>query len=564
MLDSGELTTLAIDLLPSGVLMADSAGRVAVANTTARVLLGLDARAPDEVALVCEGHPISLGGLLRDHAAGSTLRRRVELDHSEHSLLRATLTRTGDGNGGPWVHLVLDRAHRRDWRWAGRTDPLTAFAHELRNALTSLREALALLEEGVGGTPSATQRRLLEGVRQDTERMARLTGDMVATSRVRAGRIRVAAGHVGMGALARDILCSFEAAAARAGVRLELVETDAGAACHADRDLLTQALSNLVCNALKFTPRGGAVTLEVRRAPRLPGPARLVPGVATAGTSVAGRASRGTSTASAEGDEELVEIAVRDTGPGLSAEEIERLLGRGAAAPIAGDGRPSRGDSRSGLGIGLPIAREIVEHHGGRLAVESTPGAGCCFRVLLPADLRRAEHWRLAQIADGIKLARVVGAPLSVVEVGLWVKDDEGPGWSPGRELAHFPLFAHCLEESLRPSDVVVVGEGSATLVLYDVDTVGAQRVAERALAALVRLFRNLRGSFPRCGVRVGVASYPSDGPAASDVAAAARRSMWETPVRPLDGDGEEGPAGPGETCLAGLSLMEGQGGDQG
>ena len=513
MCEPGSIAALALDLLPWGVVVADGSGRIAAANAAARVLLALDARSGGEAALRCEGRPIALGELLRDHAAGQTPRRRVELEHADHGLLRATLTRAGEGAGEVWVHLVVERAGRRDWRWAGRSDPLTAFAHELRNALTSLREAIALLGEAEVGPLTEAQRRLLDGARQDADRMARMTSDMVAVSHVRAGRIRVAATQVDVGELAEDLVCSHEAAAARAAVRLELGMVEAGLTCHADRDLLAQALSNLVGNALKFTPPGGTVCLEVR--------------------------------GEEAGGEDFIEIAVYDTGPGLSAAELESVL--------SGDGpaRPAGDAGRSGLGIGLAIARQIVEHHGGRLGASSQPGAGSCFRVFLPRDFRRGEHWRLVQIADGIKLARAVKAPLSVVEVGLWAGEEGEAPSRLARSLAESPLVAHCLEESLRPSDVVVVGEGSATLVLYDVDGPGAARVAERAVSALARLLGSLPLPAPCCGIRAGVASYPADGSTASEVARAARLAMRRNPMRVL---------GVGEECLAAFPLQEGVG----
>jgi len=483
---SEDIEKQALELLPLGVVMADAQGRVALANASARVLLGLDSHSADEVLLRCEGRRVSLGELLRDHARGTVARQRLALEHGGHGLLSAALTRVGDGPA-VGVHLTVRRSPQRDWRWAGRSDPLAAFAHEFRNALTSLREGTALLCEGAAGELTAAQERLFTGICHDADRMARLTGDMLAASQVRAGRIRVAAARVAVSELLADVARSFEAAATRAGVHLELGPLDEGAACHADRDLLAQALSNLLGNALKFTPRGGRVCLEARR----------------------GQAA----------GEEIVEIAVRDTGPGLDTAAMAHALGRGEPP------KASLAPSGSGLGIGLAIAREIIEHHGGRLAVESEPGEGSCFRALLPTDLRRGEHWRVAQIADGLKLARAVGAGLSVVEVGVATCDSEGT-----HDAVELPFVAACLEECLRPSDVVVMGEGAATLVLYDVDRSGAVVVAERAVSAMARLFESLQCQ--GCSIRVGIASYPADGATAPELASAARRAMCDTPVQ--------------------------------
>jgi len=511
------LRCVALDLLPQGVLVADSDGAVVAANASARVLLGLEGREPDEVSLGCEGHVVSLGSLLRDHAASRALRRRVELDHPEHGLLEATLTRMRDEQGRLWVHLLATRSPRRDWRWAGRSDPLAAFAHELRNALTSLHETVALLSEGAAGELSEGQARLVEGMRGDCARMGRLVAEMVATSRVRAGRIRVAAQRVDLGELVREVANSFQAAARHAGVALQWLAPETQAACHADRDLLFQALSNLVGNALRHTPEGGVVALEVREVQRQ--------------------------------GEGFFEIAVRDTGPGLAPEEIEHLLGRSAGLRRTTEGN-------GGLGIGLAIVREIAEHHGGRLAAEAEPGVGSCFRLFLPADLRRGEHWRTAQIAESLKVASAVGAPLSVVEMSLrW------PGGLACGDHAHLPLVAHCIEESLRPSDMVIIGEEGATLVLHDVDARGAGRVAERVVGALERLFSAIAGG-EGLEVSVGVSSYPSDGTTAEELGQKARARLAASRpvvVRTAGERGEEdtGAEGLEASCLTRPSLRE-------
>jgi signal transduction histidine kinase len=111
----------------------------------------------------------------------------------------------------------------------------------------------------------------------------------------------------------------------------------------ADRARLLQVLSNLVGNALKFTPRGGAVRI---------------------GAEAAG---------------ELVRVWVSDTGPGIDPEHLPRLFERFWQA--------RRGD-RAGLGLGLSIAKAIVDAHGGRIWAESTPGSGSTFSFTLPLDPR--------------------------------------------------------------------------------------------------------------------------------------------------------------------------------
>jgi hypothetical protein len=319
---------------------------------------------------------------------------------------------------------------------------------------------------------------------------------MLAASRARAGRACLAARRVDTVELARGVVRSFEGAARRAQVAIGLSAAEGTTWCHADPDLLTQALANLVSNALKFTRPGGRVDVEV------------------------GRRAEGRG-------ETLVELAVRDTGHGLSCEEIERILSGDGTGPL-----PAR--AQGGLGLGLAIVRAIVEQHGGRLEIEGEPGAGSCFRLVLPVDFLRSEQWRLAQVAEGIRLAHAVGAPLTLVEIGLLQADRALLPWTTGPALGHLSLLEQCLEGNLRPNDTVVVGESSASLVLYGADATGASRVAARAAEALQRLLDGLPGPFPRCTVGVGVGSYPADGATAEEVVEAARRRMGTHRASPV------------------------------
>jgi len=484
--------TLALDLLPCGVLIADAEGAVLEANSAARALLGLDTPQDTQVVLCCEDGEVGLTELLSDHASGPIVRRRVHLKHPDHGWLHATLTRMAGADGTPQAHAVIERGQGQDWRLAGRSDPLAAFAHELRNALTSLREGLALVLEGAAGELGDVQRHLLDGVREDADRMARLSDDIVAANRVRAGRVRVMARNLDPAELVRTAVRSFGPTAAKAHVHLTAGPTVADMACYADKDLLTQALGNLVSNAVKFTPPDGTVTVSAAR------------------------------TTDASG-EEYLELAVRDTGAGLSAEQLGRLEHGGNDTTA-----PPPQTHRDGLGIGLSIVREIAEQHGGRLEVESEQGTGSCFRLLVPSDFRRSERWLLAQVSDAIKLAKAVGAPLSVVELRM-VADDEGGGlWATERGLVQLPLIEHCIEESLRPSDTVVINESSATLVLQTVDSPSARLVAERTVAKLEHLLATLPEPCPRCTLALGVASYPADGDTASQVVARARRDVHD------------------------------------
>ena len=485
--DHNDPTHVALNLLHVGVLVADSAGRIAIANNAARVLLGLDGPRTDNVALRCEGRSVSLADLLREQAHQEQVRRHVTIEHPERGWLRGTLTRVKGVGRDPWVHLMVERGPTRDWRRAGHADPLSAFAHEQRNTLTALREGLAILMEGAVGDLSEEQQHHVEELKGDADRMTRLVSDMIAANRLRAANIRVTAHRVDVGELLHNVARSFRAAAAREQIDLHVDDPQAELWCQADKDLLTQALANLVNNALKSTPSGGSVRLA----------AQLV---------------------TDDEHDKLIELLVRDTGPGMSQKIMDQIRGKGAVK----DG-PSAGPHGSGLGIGLSIVRGIAELHGGRLEVETEEGSGSCFRVRLPVDFRVSERWLLAQITDAIRLAQAVGSPLSVVEIGLPSGADSDDFFAHTQGLVQLPLIEQCVQGCLRPNDSVLMTEKSSTLVLHAVDGQCATRVAQRTVAALRRLLRMLPEPFSECELTYGIASYPAEGTTAAKLIEVAR-----------------------------------------
>jgi PAS domain S-box-containing protein len=213
-------------------------------------------------------------------------------------------------------------------------------SHELRTPLTSIIGYLELVLEDPEHL-AANQRRFLGVVDRNARRLLRLVGDLLFVAHVEAGRLALEMGDVDLPTLTREAV---EAARPRAeGKDLALsAKVDAVPLMAGDRDRLAQVLDNLVSNAVKFTPEGGRVA--VRLAAR---------------------------------DGQAV-VEVQDTGVGIPAAEQDRLFERFFRASTATE------RAIPGVGLGLTIAKAIVEAHGGRLGFHSVEGAGTTFSVRLP------------------------------------------------------------------------------------------------------------------------------------------------------------------------------------
>jgi signal transduction histidine kinase len=232
---------------------------------------------------------------------------------------------------------------RRD-RDTGR-EFLADVSHELRTPLAALRTFNELLREKAGDDVAA-RTEFLEASAQQIERLDWLAQNLLELSKLDSGLIRLDLRPDDLRATIESAVEQAQVSARRRGLDLTAELPDAPLVTRHDPQRLGQVLTNLIGNALKFTPRGGSV--RVLLAPR----------------------NRG------------ARIQVVDTGVGIDADELPRIFDRFYRGSRANEARGS------GSGLGLAIVRSIVEMHGGRVMVESRVGGGSTFTVTLPADPR--------------------------------------------------------------------------------------------------------------------------------------------------------------------------------
>jgi PAS domain S-box-containing protein len=268
---------------------------------------------------------------------------RVELSlflrgRDHHYVLRPTPFVSRDGSPAGLILGLQDVTYLRD-QDARREALVATLSHELGTPLTSLSMALELLGR-TDGELSAAQRPLLSAAREDVGRLQDVARRLLDLSRMRATNIALERQHVDLATIIEQAVRIFIPQAKEKDVTIDATLPGVSLTLVGDPTKLTWAISNLLSNAVRYSPAGGRVHVEANARP------------------------------------DAVLISVRDSGPGIPPDQRERIFERFAQYAASGN--------IGSAGLGLAIVRDIVQAHGGRIHLDSEVGRGSCFTLELP------------------------------------------------------------------------------------------------------------------------------------------------------------------------------------
>jgi PAS domain S-box-containing protein len=344
-----------LDSAPDGIVGIGIDGRIELVNAEAARMFGyrreelmgarLESLVPERLRLAHEVH--------REHYIKDPQTRPMGLgmepygrrkDGTEFPVEILLSSIRGDKGlmGIAAIRDVTDRKQAEAEAERLKSEFFALVSHELRTPLTSIIGYLDIVDEGGPEMVSPKAREHLAVIRRNVKRLDHLVQDLLLVTQVESGGFEIDIGEVDIGALADECLQEVRPMAEKAGVELRC---DAGEVrpFAGDSARIAQTLENLVSNAIKFTPPGGTVTGRITH----------------------------------DGDDCVIEIA--DTGIGISPHDMEHLFDRFYRAEGA------EHKQTKGAGLGLSIAKAIVESHGGTIEVDSTEGSGSVFTVRLPA-----------------------------------------------------------------------------------------------------------------------------------------------------------------------------------
>jgi two-component system sensor histidine kinase KdpD len=339
-------TEAIMEAIEDGLIVVDPAGTIVHVNAVACAILEVERERVlgERLEEIGSHHPhyLRLRAAVREFLAhpereGERMEISLFLRGRDHFyVLRPTPFRARDGSNAGLILALQDVTHLRDQE-RRREALLGTLSHELRTPLTSLAMALELLRQD---QLDAEQRHVLETVREDVAQLQDLSQRLLDLSRSRAMTIALERRDVDLGAVFGRVVKTFGHQAQEKQVALDVAVPAAGLTVPGDETRITWAISNLLANALRYTPSGGRVELRV---------------------------------APSDGE---VRITVSDTGPGIPPEQRDRIFERFTQGPDGGE--------MGAAGLGLAIVRDIVQAHGGRIQLESEVGRGSRFTLELP------------------------------------------------------------------------------------------------------------------------------------------------------------------------------------
>jgi PAS domain S-box-containing protein len=247
----------------------------------------------------------------------------------------------GEGPVEQVLVVIRDSTERKEVERL-KAEFISSVSHELRTPLTSIVGSLGLLNSGVAGELSPQAKTLVDIAHRNSERLTSLVNDLLDVGQIEAGTMAVEVRPVDLMAVIQEAIEANRADAAQSGIQLVLQQGVPGVKVRADAARLRQVLANLLSNAIKFSPRHGTVTIYLTRGPG------------------------------------SVRIAVTDQGSGIPEGFRTRMFQKFTQAD-ASDARPT-----GGAGLGLSIAKAVMERLGGRIGFNAEPGQGTTFYFELP------------------------------------------------------------------------------------------------------------------------------------------------------------------------------------
>ncbi len=337
-------------------------------------------------------------------------------------------------------------------------------SHELRTPLASIKNAVQLILRGKTGEINENQARFLQMAERNIDRLTNLLNDLLDISRIESGKVLMNFEELSLRGAIEFTLSSFKAQADAKSITLGMDVPEDIPNVYGDREKLEQILTNLIGNAIKFTPDGGLISVSARRF-----------------------------------NEKMVAISVKDTGIGIPEDQLDKVFEKFHQV----EGSLTR--TVQGTGLGLAITKGLVEAGHGKIWVESEPGKGSTFTFTLPISEGEKRDLRFRSVFDReFQRALENHTPLTLFLIEVFEKDSDIKD-KILRQLDELSRKFFC-----RSADIILKREKEKILAaMCDTDSKGAQIIYKRFEEEIQKRFTKAQDEPPV--IKMGMATYPEE-----------------------------------------------------
>lgn len=238
-----------------------------------------------------------------------------------------------------------------------KSEFVSTVSHELRTPLCIFKNIVSNAMAGVMGKVSHKLYESLKTADASIDRLTRIISDFLDISKIESGNMKLDLTPIDVRQVVVESVKSLQVLASAKDIEIKLNTSNEEVLVNADRDRIIQVLTNLVGNAIKFIPVNGNIEVSLEDCPQ------------------------------------EISISVKDDGPGLSKDDIEKIFNRFVQIHML------LGPGEHGTGLGLTIAKELIEMHGGKLSCSSQPGNGCCFSFTIPkVEIQPVDEYQIAEV----------------------------------------------------------------------------------------------------------------------------------------------------------------------
>ncbi|MCK4947884.1 MAG: HAMP domain-containing protein [Candidatus Aureabacteria bacterium] len=459
-----------VESMAEGVIMIDERGEVVVLNPQARRMLGFG---PDaEVARKMLDEKMKVFGLdkvLEEFQSKvEAVTKEITIPHDGGAILHCDISpvKSLEGKIIGIVTILRDITREKEIDNM-KTEFISTVSHELRTPLTTMKEFTAIISDEIPGKLTEGQREYVDIIKGNIDRLARLINNLLDISKIESGRAEFKRTLVNITDLANSIIFVLKPEIKEKHIEIKTLLPDSAVNIYADPDKIIQVFTNLIENAIKFTPENGKITVEIKDTKK------------------------------------EIKCSVDDTGTGIAPEDIGKLFDK-----FQQFGRVP-GAGGKGTGLGLSITKELVEAHNGRIWADSRPGRGSKFTFILPKNTD--EEFFREYVKNGIKNALEKNSKMSLLVVFIKELEKFKKKFSVERFKTVLEDIESLLNACLRGSgDIVFNKTKEVAAILPDCNKIGVLKIESRLKQALDNYLveKKLAG---KVELGFGHAVYPDD-----------------------------------------------------